>query len=243
MYCIFHAEKHPCPGLENHHIRLCPVPCAVQLKRDTTTVLGKLIDQWDKDINVPYMNIYGIELRKRSLHYLHMYFYLYLSLPLYVSPSFPFPLSLCGNWQVRTPQLCLCWGWSLEILNIFNMMPKANAMKKPITHDLQRLKCGRTKPKIGLGLAAWMAIHMHEVNIFNIYIYIPVCEWADLPHLDSWCNVSMVRIDIVIWCLSICARVQRLYVLLLSTIDIHKHSKELVPGGEFPLHLSGGANP
>lgn len=189
MYCIFHAEKHPCPGLENHHIRLCPVPCAVQLKRDTTTVLGKLIDQWDKDINVPYMNIYGIELRKRSLHYLHMYFYLYLSLPLYVSPSFPFPLSLCGNWQVRTPQLCLCWGWSLEILNIFNMMPKANAMKKPIKHDLQRLKCGRTKPKIGLGLAAWMAIHMHEVNIFNIYIYTSV--WM------SWFTTSRFMVQCV----------------------------------------------
>lgn len=43
------------------------------------------------------MNIYGIELRKRSLYYLHMYFYLYLSLPLYVSPSFPFPLSL---WRI-----------------------------------------------------------------------------------------------------------------------------------------------
>ena len=163
------------PDLENYHIlRLsCPgIAWAVPWKCDITTLLGKPIDQ----------SIYGIELRKCSLRYLHMHFYLHLCLPLSLRPSLSPYLWIIGS---SLSALCLCWGWKGSAEQIQHML-KVNWHEK---HDFQ--PGARLLNGLGFGYwwlwcvnvscrCCWMHIHLHKVNIFNI------------PRFTAWCTKSTI---------------------------------------------------
>lgn len=109
-----YCTKTPHPDLENYHIlRLsCPAPgiaWAVPWKCDITTVLGKPIDQWDKDINVAYNMAESCASAVCVCVIcicISTYISLFLSLSLHPSLS-PYLWSISGSLSA----LCSCWGW------------------------------------------------------------------------------------------------------------------------------------
>ena len=138
------------------------------------------------------MNIYGIELRKCSLHYLHMYFYLYLSLALSLPPSLSLPI--CGALAGLCSRFA-CAGAENEALNRFNMMPKADMKNTTFINQVG-------DRKMGLGLA--MDSYLYAQSQYIQYTSVWMSWFPTFRCMVQWANGANSHSDMVVVCLRAC---------------------------------------